>query len=155
MIPIVVGYTIAHYFSFAVFQGQAGYLLATDPLGRGWRLFGDPGAINYAVISPQAIAWVQIAAIVIGHILGVAAAHDRALPTLPRSRRASIRCSPSWSCTRPAASPSRRHMTPLAHGAVGGWDELALLLCPFVFLLVLIIAGRRRRTQTDDEDPSE
>lgn len=34
------GYTVAHYFSFAVFQGQAGWLLATDPLGRRWELFG-------------------------------------------------------------------------------------------------------------------
>ncbi|HZA80649.1 MAG TPA: hypothetical protein VFC13_04150, partial [Actinomycetes bacterium] len=31
LLPIAVGYAIAHYFSLAVFQGQAGYLLASDP----------------------------------------------------------------------------------------------------------------------------
>lgn len=36
LVPIAVGYTVAHYFSLAVFQGQAGFLLATDPFGRGW-----------------------------------------------------------------------------------------------------------------------
>jgi hypothetical protein len=32
----------------------------------------------------------------------------------------------------------------LAHGAAGAWDELVLVLCPLVFLGILIIAGRRR-----------
>jgi hypothetical protein len=41
-------------------------------------------------------------------------------------------------------------MTILAHGAAGAWDEVAFLLCPLVFLAVLIIAGRRRRPGLDD-----
>jgi hypothetical protein len=40
LIPILVGYTIAHYFSLLVFQGQAGYILASDPFATGWDLFG-------------------------------------------------------------------------------------------------------------------
>jgi hypothetical protein len=85
LLPITLGYTIAHYFSFAVFQGQAGYLLANDPLGRGWNLFGTAGrATDYSVVTPQTIALVQIAAIVVGHILGVIAAHDRAVVTFTR-----------------------------------------------------------------------
>ena len=84
LIPIVVGYTVAHYFSFAVFQGQAGILLAADPLGRGWRLFDTDAGIDYTVVGPQAIALVQVAAIVLGHIVGVIAAHDRAVGILAR-----------------------------------------------------------------------
>ena len=85
LVPIAVGYTVAHYFSLAVFQGQAGVLLATDPFGRGWDLFGTAGAtIDYTVVSTRAIALVQVAAIVSGHILGVIAAHDRAVELLPR-----------------------------------------------------------------------
>jgi hypothetical protein len=83
LIPIALGYTVAHYFSFAIFQGQAGYLLATDPLGRGWRIFETDGGIDYTLVSPQTIALVQVAAIVVGHIVGVVAAHDRAVATFP------------------------------------------------------------------------
>jgi len=80
LIPIVVGYTVAHYFSLFVFQGQAGYILASDPFGRGWDLFGTGDwAINFLAVSTRAIALVQVAAIVSGHVLGVVAAHDRAV----------------------------------------------------------------------------
>jgi hypothetical protein len=85
LVPIAVGYTTAHYFSLAVFQGQAGFLLATDPFGKGWDLFGTEHAtINYTVVSTSLIAIVQVAAIVAGHIVGVVAAHDRAVAVLPR-----------------------------------------------------------------------
>jgi hypothetical protein len=85
LIPIAFGYMVAHYFSFAVFQGQVGYLLATDPLGRGWDLLGASGrSIDYTVVSPRTIALVQVAAIVTGHVTGVVAAHDRAVATFPR-----------------------------------------------------------------------
>lgn len=80
LIPIAVGYTIAHYFSLFVFQGQAGYILASDPLDEGWDLFGTSGwSIDYLAVSPRTIALVQVAAIVAGHIAGVVAAHDRAV----------------------------------------------------------------------------
>ncbi|MCW4354463.1 hypothetical protein ONR57_14230 [Hoyosella sp. YIM 151337] len=85
LIPLALGYTIAHYFSFAVFQGQAGYLLASDPLGRGWDLFSTAGAgIDYTVLSTALIALVQVAAIIIGHIIAVVSAHDRALQIIRR-----------------------------------------------------------------------
>ncbi len=80
LLPIAVGYTVAHYFSLFVFQGQAGYILASDPLSRGDDLFGTSDwQIVYTVVSTAAIALVQIAAIVGGHVLGVVAAHDRAV----------------------------------------------------------------------------
>ncbi|AEF41546.1 hypothetical protein [Hoyosella subflava] len=80
LIPLALGYTIAHYFSFAIFQGQAGFLLATDPFGQGWDLFGTAGTgINYAVLSTGLIALVQVGAIIVGHIVAVVSAHDRAL----------------------------------------------------------------------------
>ncbi|GAA3121994.1 hypothetical protein JOF29_006696 [Kribbella aluminosa] len=79
LVPIAIGYAVAHYFSFAMFQGQDGWLLATDPFGRGWDLFGTSGArIDYAFLGTGLIAGVQIGAIVLGHVLGVVSAHDRA-----------------------------------------------------------------------------
>jgi hypothetical protein len=87
LLPIAVGYTVAHYFSLAVFQGQAGYLLASDPLGRGWDLFGTAGQqIDYRVVSTSVIAIVQVAAILTGHVVGVFIAHDRAIADYSRSR---------------------------------------------------------------------
>ncbi|MFD7154463.1 hypothetical protein ACFV9C_07690 [Kribbella sp. NPDC059898] len=79
LVPIAIGYAVAHYFSFAMFQGQDGWLLATDPFGRGWDLFGTRGTrIDYTFLGTGLIAAVQIGAIVLGHVLGVVAAHDRA-----------------------------------------------------------------------------
>jgi hypothetical protein len=47
-------------------------------------------------------------------------------------------------------------VTILAHGAVGAWDELVLVLCPLIFLGVLIIVGRRRPPPSADKaDPPE
>jgi hypothetical protein len=43
-------------------------------------------------------------------------------------------------------------MTTLAHGALGGWDELVLVLCPLIFLAVLVIAGRRKGTTPAGSD---
>ena len=79
LVPIAIGYAVAHYFSFAMFQGQEGLLLATDPFGRGWDLLGTAGVrVDYAFLGTGLIATVQIGAIVLGHVLGVVSAHDRA-----------------------------------------------------------------------------
>jgi hypothetical protein len=80
LVPILVGYTIAHYFSLVVFQGQMGYILASDPFDRGWNLLGTADwRMNLVLVSTAAIALIQVGAIVTGHILGVVTAHDRAV----------------------------------------------------------------------------
>lgn len=85
IVPIAIGYTVAHYFSFALFQGQEGYLLANDPLVRGWNLFGLQNAnVNYFLMSAGAIAFVQVGAIVVGHVIAVLSAHDEAIGSLPK-----------------------------------------------------------------------
>jgi hypothetical protein len=80
LIPISLAYVVAHYFSLLAFQGQAiGYLIS-DPLGDGSDLFGTAnGAIDYGVISAAGIWYAQVAALVAGHVAGLALAHDRAL----------------------------------------------------------------------------
>ncbi|NYI44996.1 hypothetical protein BJ993_002076 [Nocardioides aromaticivorans] len=85
LIPIAIGYTFAHYLSFAIFQGQQGYLLANDPLGRGWDLLGLTGrTVDYTIVTTSQIAFLQIAAIVVGHVVAVLSAHDRSLAVLRR-----------------------------------------------------------------------
>ena len=40
LVPIVLAYVIAHYFSFLVLEGQLGLVRLSDPFGLGWNLFG-------------------------------------------------------------------------------------------------------------------
>jgi hypothetical protein len=80
-VPIALAYLVAHYFSFFVQQEQAQFTyLISDPLGRGWDLFGTAGhRIDFAVLGDTAIWCVQVGALVIGHAMALALAHDRAL----------------------------------------------------------------------------
>jgi hypothetical protein len=78
--PIAFGYLLAHYFSLLVTQGQAVGYLISDPFGTGANIFGTAGArIDYGLFSAAAIWYVQVAALVGGHVSGLALAHDRAL----------------------------------------------------------------------------
>src|SRR6202023_188559 len=56
LVPIAAVYVIAHYFSFLIYNGQSIAFLSSDPLGRGWDLFGTAGrTIDYGVISAKHI----------------------------------------------------------------------------------------------------
>ncbi|MGH2981288.1 MAG: fenitrothion hydrolase [Solirubrobacterales bacterium] len=81
LIPIAFAYLVAHYFSLFVFQEQAQFTyLLSDPLGTGADIFGTAGSgIDYGVISATAVWYVQVAALVIGHVSGLTMAHDRAI----------------------------------------------------------------------------
>lgn len=84
LVPIALGYLLAHYFSFFVFQiqGQFSYLLS-DPLGSGSDLFGTAsGAIDYGVLSTNAIWYVMVASLLAGHLVALILAHDRAIAVL-------------------------------------------------------------------------
>jgi hypothetical protein len=80
LVPIGLAYVLAHYFSLLLWQSQAIIYLASDPLGNGANIFGTSGyEIDYHVISYAAIWYVQVAALLAGHVAGLALAHDRAL----------------------------------------------------------------------------
>lgn len=93
VVPIAAGYAVAHYFSLLVFEGQLTWILASNPFGLdGVDLFGTyRNEIDLAVVSPAMISAVQVLAIVLGHVLGVVLAHDRAtrLAGSARAARAS------------------------------------------------------------------
>jgi hypothetical protein len=87
LIPIAVGYLIAHYCSLLVFGGQQAAIVWSDPLGTGANLFGTGTlSVDYAILGATAIAVVRAGAVVAGHIGGVFAGHDRAVALLPRGR---------------------------------------------------------------------
>ncbi|MEW2358930.1 hypothetical protein [Spirillospora sp. NPDC029432] len=87
LLPIALGYTLAHYFSFFVLEGQMTFILASDPFGTGLNLLGSTGnRVDYDLAGPTLTAQVQVNAIVLGHIAATIAAHDLALRTQPRDR---------------------------------------------------------------------
>ena len=89
LVPIAAVYVLAHYFSFLVYNGQAIAFLASDPLGKGWDLFGTAdNSIDYGVIGATAIWYVQVGVLVAGHVAGLILAHDRALVLYQRARTA-------------------------------------------------------------------
>jgi hypothetical protein len=91
LVPIAFAYLVAHYFSLFVIQGQFMYSLVSDPFGRGWDLFGTVDfAPNLAAVSPETVWYVQAGALVVGHVAGLAIAHDRAV-ALFESRRDALR----------------------------------------------------------------
>jgi hypothetical protein len=79
LVPIALAYVIAHYFSLLVFQGQDLVYLASDPLGTGANLLGTAGYRPVSVIGSLGIWYVQLAALIVGHVCGLVLAHDRAL----------------------------------------------------------------------------
>lgn len=81
VIPIAAGYAIAHYFSLLFIEGQYTWILASNPFAQdGVDLFGTyRNAIDLTAVGPTTIAAVQVGAIVVGHVIGVVLAHDRAV----------------------------------------------------------------------------
>ncbi|HEX5990345.1 MAG TPA: fenitrothion hydrolase [Solirubrobacterales bacterium] len=91
LIPIALAYLVAHYFSFFVFQEQAQFtFLLSDPLGTGTTdLFGTAGSgVDYTILTANTIWYVQVAALITGHVIGLMLAHDRALVYWPDYRNA-------------------------------------------------------------------
>jgi hypothetical protein len=85
VVPIIVGYIVAHYLSYFVEVGQQTVVQLSDPLGRGWNLLGTAGwTVNYWLSThPTFLAILKVVSVVTGHVLGVIAAHDRAIKLLP------------------------------------------------------------------------
>jgi hypothetical protein len=77
LVPIAVGYTLAHYASLLVVEGPRGLLLLVQQ-------WGVAGSVELDIVpDPAVIAVVQVVLIVIGHLVGVLAAHDRMLRASP------------------------------------------------------------------------
>jgi hypothetical protein len=89
LVPIALAYVVAHYFSLLAYQGQSAGYLISDPLGTGSDYFGTANAgIDYSVISATQVWYVQVAALVAGHVSGLILAHDRALAVYEKGKDA-------------------------------------------------------------------
>jgi hypothetical protein len=86
VVPVALGYVIAHYYSLFVFEGQRGLARLSDPLSTGANWLGTAGLTpDPALLTPSLVAGVQVVAVVVGHVVGVVLAHDRAVRLFPRA----------------------------------------------------------------------
>jgi uncharacterized membrane protein len=77
IVPIAVGYIVAHYWSLFILEGQHTVAL----------VLGDAGFEGYTgIITPTGVANLQVTVIVLGHLVGTVLAHDRALRLFPRAQ---------------------------------------------------------------------
>lgn len=86
IVPIIVGYIVAHYVTYFVEYGQQTVIQLSDPFSRGDNYLGTADLqINYWLSGhPTFLAVTKVLAVTLGHVVGVVAAHDRAVRLLPR-----------------------------------------------------------------------
>ncbi len=85
VVPIILGYIVAHYLSYWFEVGQDTLIKASDPLTTGADYLGTGDwSVNYWLsYHPTLLANIKVIAVVLGHVVGVIAAHDRAVRLLP------------------------------------------------------------------------
>ncbi len=79
LVPIVIGYVFAHYLTYLVEKGQQTV----------HALMGSHDAEVYYLLSmhPSVLASLKVGFVLLGHVAGVIAAHDRALRVLPKGHQ--------------------------------------------------------------------
>ncbi|MDQ6524383.1 hypothetical protein RB608_12260 [Nocardioides sp. LHD-245] len=85
IVPIILGYIVAHYLTLFIDVGTQTLARASDPLGKGWDILGT-AAIEpsyWFSYHPEVLATIKVLAVVVGHVVAAVAAHDRALSLLP------------------------------------------------------------------------
>lgn len=92
LVPIAVGYLVAHYLTYLLGDGQRIVVAISDPLQLGWDLVGtafyEPGTDWI----PPALLWtVMLAAVVSGHVVGAWSGHVVAVRDAPARSNVRLR----------------------------------------------------------------
>jgi hypothetical protein len=89
LIPIAAVYVIAHYLLYFLYDGQKMKYLISDPLGKGWDLFGTAAqGIDYSIMTQETAFYIYVVVVVLGHAAGLTLAHDRALALYSDAKQA-------------------------------------------------------------------
>jgi hypothetical protein len=76
LVPVTVGYLVAHYLTYLLTEGQRIAVAASDPLQQGWDLFGSARwEIQDDWVASSMIWTMQVTAVVIGHVVGAWLGH--------------------------------------------------------------------------------
>jgi len=86
VVPIIAGYMVAHYATYWFERGQVTLAQVSDPFSDGADWFGTAGlGVDYWLSEhPEFLATLKVVAVVLGHVVGVVASHERAVGLLPR-----------------------------------------------------------------------
>lgn len=80
LVPIAIAYSLAHYLTYLLIQGQYIVPLLSDPFGYGWDLFGTAGyRVDVGVVGARFAWYAAVTAIVLGHVAAVYLAHTRSI----------------------------------------------------------------------------
>ena len=95
IIPISLVYHFAHYLSALLVEGQYALAALSDPLMKGWDLFGTAGMhVQAGIVLGAQATWVfwniQAGAIILGHLVAIAMAHVIAFQIHGDARKAAL-----------------------------------------------------------------
>ncbi|GAA5112533.1 hypothetical protein [Haloechinothrix salitolerans] len=79
LIPLTLGYMIAHYYTVAVYDSQRTVLRTLAMITDGGLFGASASDASAAIATPTIIASVSVVAVVLGHAVAVVVAHDRAV----------------------------------------------------------------------------
>jgi hypothetical protein len=84
LLPIALGYLVAHYLTYLLISGQGIIIAISDPLQKGDNLLGTAFYTPSGAWLPPGLVWtVQLAAVVGGHMLGAWGGHVVAAANAP------------------------------------------------------------------------
>jgi hypothetical protein len=84
LIPIAIVYALSHYLSLLLVSGQFVIALLSDPYALGWNVLGTAGfKPNLTFLKPNTTWYAQVTVLVVGHVLALIVAHDRAVALSP------------------------------------------------------------------------
>jgi hypothetical protein len=87
--PIAIAYSVAHNLAYLLVRGQELIPLISDPLGRGWDLFGSAGwSPDLTLVGARFEWYVAVGAVVAGHVVSIWLAHRVMLRLVREPRRA-------------------------------------------------------------------
>jgi hypothetical protein len=91
LVPIAFAYNVTHYFALLLTQGVQAWGMISDPLGRGWNVFGTARLIGKVYIPDISIVWhAQVLLILAGHIVGVYLSHLEAERLFAQNHRVAV-----------------------------------------------------------------
>jgi hypothetical protein len=92
LVPVAVGYTVAHYLTYLLTEGQRILVALSDPLQQGWDLLGTVQYVPRDDFLSSSVVWtMQVSAVVIGHVVGAWLGHS-----VIRSKRAEGAPTSQW-----------------------------------------------------------
>ncbi len=84
LVPIALGYHLAHNLAFLLLGLQYLLPIMSDPFGLGWDLFGTRlYMVDFSIVDAAMLWYAAIGAVVIGHVAAVWLAHIMALRVFP------------------------------------------------------------------------